>query len=236
MCPPGIQWSTKLAQQLESDLAQPYDYIIVGAGAAGCVLANRLVTEGQKRVLVLEVRMFWGWSVWHPSTLPCPSLLPSSAASLQSALQLSATYHAPAVRLFTSPLLPCLTTAAQAGGSMESFVTKVPAALSRLFCHPTYDWNLYCAEEPQLDGKQVSCFLHLPASAFRSWSALQHLSVLCGNVPSPLSQYTRQCACMAKVVNTFIDNMSSTLSRYQLNTYARLGHLNQPEHPPPCTA
>jgi hypothetical protein len=39
---------------------------------------------------------------------------------------------------------------------MESFVTKVPAALSRLFCHPTYDWNLYCAEEEQLDGKQVS--------------------------------------------------------------------------------
>lgn len=165
MCPPGIQWSTKLAQQLESDLAQPYDYIIVGAGAAGCVLANRLVTEGQKRVLVLEVRMFWGWSVWHPSPLPCPSLYPSYADSQQFALRFSATCHAPAVRLFTSPLLCSLTTAAQAGGSMESFVTKVPAALSRLFCHPNYDWNLYCAEEPQLDGKQVSCFLHLPLSA-----------------------------------------------------------------------
>jgi len=33
---------------------QSWDYVIVGAGAAGCVLANRLTATGQHRVLLLE--------------------------------------------------------------------------------------------------------------------------------------------------------------------------------------
>ncbi len=41
---------------------ETFDYVIIGAGSAGCVLANRLTEDGQVRVLLLEA----GPSDWHP--------------------------------------------------------------------------------------------------------------------------------------------------------------------------
>jgi choline dehydrogenase len=49
--------SRTAAPDLES-----FDYVIVGAGSAGCVLANRLTTSGRHRVLLLEA----GPNNWHP--------------------------------------------------------------------------------------------------------------------------------------------------------------------------
>ncbi len=43
-------------------MADQFDYIIVGAGSAGCVLANRLTACGRYRVCVLEA----GPNDWHP--------------------------------------------------------------------------------------------------------------------------------------------------------------------------
>ena len=42
-----------------------YDYIVVGAGSAGCLLANRLSADADRRVLVLEAGGYDNWIWFH---------------------------------------------------------------------------------------------------------------------------------------------------------------------------
>ena len=37
-----------------AEIEESFDFIIVGAGSAGCVLANRLTASGEHRLLLLE--------------------------------------------------------------------------------------------------------------------------------------------------------------------------------------
>src|SRR5882757_6811001 len=46
-------------------LAGDYDCVIVGAGTAGCILANRLTADPKRRVLLLEAGGLDNWIWYH---------------------------------------------------------------------------------------------------------------------------------------------------------------------------
>ena len=113
-----------------------YDYILVGGGTAGCVLANRLTADGSKKVLVLEVltRPFLGrkervqLSCCHRVSDACNSQAPDFPFSMQ------------------------------AGGENTSRDLSTPAGLPKLF-KSALDWNLYTKFQHAIEARQVKSLI-----------------------------------------------------------------------------
>ena len=63
--PAGLKLLRRLVPPPTRPLASQYDYVIVGAGSAGCVLANELTQDASASVLLIEAGALSVSSIRH---------------------------------------------------------------------------------------------------------------------------------------------------------------------------
>ena len=63
--PAGLKLLRRLVPPPTRPLAAQYDYVIVGAGSAGCVLANELTQDASASVLLIEAGTLSVSSIRH---------------------------------------------------------------------------------------------------------------------------------------------------------------------------
>ncbi|KIZ06272.1 hypothetical protein MNEG_1675 [Monoraphidium neglectum] len=143
-----------------------YDYIIVGGGTAGCVLANRLTADGTKRVLMLEGRLAVRRLGAARTARGCgdasrPAVAQQRTGRREAERRSSAALAVPGQRWQQLRVASggrqelCGAWWRAAGGNGGALETRAPAGLARLFRHPVLDWNLFSALQPRLDHREL---------------------------------------------------------------------------------
>ena len=61
----GLDDNHKMGGRMPKRLEGDFDYIVVGAGTAGCIMANRLSADPKNRVLILEAGGNDNWIWFH---------------------------------------------------------------------------------------------------------------------------------------------------------------------------
>ena len=170
LLPNGLKLLKRLVPPKAPALAKSYDYIVAGAGSAGCLLANELSASGDASVLVVEAG---GWDSNPLVHIPAgatraewqsQSIRGGAADSPALAPNPTRNWVAPQIRppglRSHSQLHPALGTPMRPHRRFAPCIGRVRKASHRaqvytVFKDPSVNWNFESEPEPGCDGRRV---------------------------------------------------------------------------------